>query len=237
MINPIKALQFSAISGLCSLGIVAGDVAGAAEVNINPVPEAQQAELLAQTATIVEVAASDERFSTLVTAVEAAGLVETLSGEGPFTVFAPTNAAFAALPPDALNALLEPENQDLLTEVLTYHVVAGEELGSDSVVAASSIETLNGDLNVNVVDGEVMVGPANVIVTDVQASNGIIHAIDTVLIPDGVVETLEARMMEAEMTTTEETVVEETTTETTTTTETVTPAAETTPAEPVRGLW
>ena len=72
MINPIKALQFSAISGLCSLGVVAGDVAVAAEVNINPVPEAQQAELLAQTATIVEVAAGDERFSTLVTAVEAA---------------------------------------------------------------------------------------------------------------------------------------------------------------------
>ena len=129
--------------------------------------------------------------------------------------FAPTNAAFAALPPEALNALLEPANKDLLTEVLTYHVVA-DELGADSVVTASTLETLNGPVDVDVVDGEVMVNQANVILADVDASNGVIHAIDAVLIPDGVIATLETRMAETEMAPTAE------------------PA---TTDEPVRGLW
>ncbi len=229
MLNPIKPLQLTAISGLCALGAISANVALAAQVNPNQIDV--QAMRLAQdeVGTVVEVAASDDQFSTLVTAIQAADLVEPLSGEGPFTVFAPTNAAFAALPPDTLEALLEPENQDLLTEVLTYHVVA-DDLGADSVIAASSLETLNGPVNVDVVDEDVMINTANIVMTDVEASNGVIHVIDAVLIPQGVVEDLEARMVETEMTTTEpETTTTETTAPTTTT--------EVEPAEPVRGLW
>jgi uncharacterized surface protein with fasciclin (FAS1) repeats len=230
MINPIKTLKLSSVIGLCSLAVVAADAALATKAEMPAAIEAQSIQL-AQAGTVVDVAAGDDRFSTLVTAIQAADLVEPLSSEGPFTVFAPTNAAFAALPPDTLSALLEPENQDLLTEVLTYHVVA-DELGADGVIAASSLETLNGDVNIDVVDEDVMINQANIILTDVEASNGVIHVIDAVLIPDGVVETLEARMAETEMTTTEPTPA--TTTPTTTTPATTT---ETAPAEPVRGLW
>jgi uncharacterized surface protein with fasciclin (FAS1) repeats len=231
MINSIKPLKFAAIAGLCSLGVVATDAALASDFSATVAAESPESVLLAQAGTVVEVAAGDDQFSTLVTAIQAADLVEPLSGEGPFTVFAPTNAAFSALPPEVLSALLEPENQDLLTEVLTYHVVA-DELGADSVVTASTVETLNGPVDVNVVDGEVMVNQANVILTDVEASNGVIHVIDAVLVPNGVLETLEARMAETEMTTPEPA---------TTTTEPTTPEPTTTddpaPAEPVRGLW
>jgi len=230
MINPIKTLKLSAIAGICGLGVVAADAALANQFE-TPTAGQTQTVRLAQAGTVVDVAASDDQFSTLVTAIQAAELVGPLSGEGPFTVFAPTNAAFAALPPEALSALLEPENQDLLTEVLTYHVVA-DELGADGVIAASSLETLEGDdVNIDVVDDDVMINQANIILTDVEASNGVIHVIDAVLIPDGVIETLEARMAEPEMTTTETT----TTPTTTTTTEPTT--TETAPADPVRGLW
>jgi uncharacterized surface protein with fasciclin (FAS1) repeats len=211
----MQPLKFVAIAGVCSLGVVATDVALASDFTTSGIAASSQTTLLAQAGTIVDVAAGNDQFSTLVTAVQAADLVETLSGEGPFTVFAPTNAAFAALPPEALSALLEPANKDLLTEVLTYHVVA-DELGADSVVTASTLETLNGPVDVNVVDGEVMINQANVILADVEASNGVIHAIDAVLIPDGVIATLETRMAEPEMTPTAE------------------PATTT---EPVRGLW
>ena len=186
MVNSIQSLQCVAIAGVCGLGVVATDVALASDVTTSGIAASSQTTWLAQAGTIVDVAAGNDQFSTLVTAVQAADLVETLSGEGPFTVFAPTNAAFAALPPEALNALLEPANKDLLTEVLTYHVVA-DELGADSVVTASTLETLNGPVDVDVVDGEVMVNQANVILADVDASNGVIHAIDAVLIPDGVI--------------------------------------------------
>lgn len=223
--NPIKILQISTLSGLCGLGVLVADVALAAEVNRSASTGEPQSWLLAQAGNIVEVAAGDDQFSTLVTAVQAADLVEPLSSEGPFTVFAPTNAAFAALPADTLQALLEPENQDLLTQVLTYHVVAGE-LGADSVIAASTLETLNGDVNVNVVGDDVMINQANIVMADVPASNGVIHVIDQVLIPDGVVAALESRMAEPEATTP----TPATTAPTTTTTETA-------PAEPVRGLW
>jgi uncharacterized surface protein with fasciclin (FAS1) repeats len=221
MVNPIQSLKFAAVAGVCSLGVVATDVALASDATGSAVAEMSQSTLLAQAGTIVDVAAGNDQFSTLVTAVQAADLVETLSGEGPFTVFAPTNAAFAALPPEALSALLEPANQDLLTEVLTYHVVAGE-LGADSVVTASTIETLNGPVDVNVVDGIVMINQADVILADVEASNGVIHAIDAVLIPDGVVSTLESRMAASEMTPSPEP---------------ATTTAPATTAEPVRGLW
>jgi transforming growth factor-beta-induced protein len=133
---------------------------------------------------IVAVASSTEGFSTLVAAVEAAGLVETLQGPGPFTVFAPTDDAFAALPAGVLDALLLPENQAVLTQILTYHVLAGEVLAAD--VTAGEVETVQGDPITITTDGGVMVNDANVVATDVMASNGVIHVIDAVLLPPGV---------------------------------------------------
>lgn len=131
---------------------------------------------------IVEVASSNPDFSTLVTAIEAAGLVETLQGEGPFTVFAPTNDAFAAIPEEDLNALLE--DPEALSEILLYHVVEGA-VTADQVVELTSATTVQGsDVSVSANGDTVMVGDATVITTDVMASNGVIHAIDTVLMPE-----------------------------------------------------
>ena len=134
--------------------------------------------------TIVDVAAGNPDFSTLVAAVKAAGLVETLSSEGPFTVFAPTNAAFAELPPGTLDALLKPENRDQLVAILTYHVVAGKVTAAD-VVGLESATTVQGTaLTVSVSDEGVKVDDANVTATNVMASNGVIHVIDAVVIPN-----------------------------------------------------
>lgn len=134
---------------------------------------------------IVEIAAGDDTFSTLVAAVTAAGLVDALSGEGPFTVFAPTNDAFAALPEGTVATLLEEENIDQLTSILTYHVVAGEYLAAETPAGTYDLETLQGD-TVNVVvgeDGTVTVDGATVIMADIDASNGVIHVIDGVITP------------------------------------------------------
>ena len=133
---------------------------------------------------IVEVAASNGSFNTLVAAVKAAGLVETLSGKGPFTVLAPTDAAFAKLPAGTLENLLKPENKKQLVEILTYHVVPGVAAYSDQVVKMSEIPTVLGSpIKVTVKDGKVMLGNATVAIVDVETSNGVIHAIDTVLLP------------------------------------------------------
>jgi uncharacterized surface protein with fasciclin (FAS1) repeats len=183
--------------------------------------------------TIVDVAAEQAPLSTLVTALQAADLVEALSGEGPFTVFAPTNDAFAALPPEVLEALLLPENKDLLTEVLAYHVVP-DTVTSAGLRGPRDLETLNGPVNISSTRDELFVNDAQVIAIDLEASNGVIHAIDAVLIPDGLVETLTARMAEAEI---EEEVVTPTTTTTTTTTTTAPATTTTTPVQPVQGLW
>ncbi len=129
---------------------------------------------------IVDTAASNGSFSTLVTAIEAAGLVDTLKGEGPFTVFAPTDEAFAKLPAGTVESLLEDKAK--LTSILTYHVVAGEKTAAD-VVAVKSLESVQGKaLEIDTTQG-VKVGGATVVSTDIQTSNGIIHVIDTVLIP------------------------------------------------------
>jgi len=129
---------------------------------------------------IVQTAEDAGSFGTLVTAIRAAGLEETLSGEGPFTVFAPTDEAFAALPEGTLDSLLQ--DPEALTRVLTYHVASGKYMAAD-VVNMTSIETLEGsELPVNTTDG-VKVGDANVTMTDIEASNGVIHVIDKVLIP------------------------------------------------------
>ncbi len=132
--------------------------------------------------TIVEVASGNPDFSTLVAAVEAAGLVETLSGTGPFTVFAPTNEAFEALPAGVLDMLLLPENKETLTKVLTYHVVPGE-VTSD-MVTAGDVATVEGSTIAITTDGGVKINDtATVTAVDVDASNGVIHVIDSVLIP------------------------------------------------------
>lgn len=132
---------------------------------------------------IVAVASANPSFSTLVAAVAAAGLVETLQGPGPFTVFAPTNDAFAALPAGLVDALLLPENKDALTQILTYHVVAGQVMAAD--VVAGDVPTVQGTNLTITTDGGVKIFDANVVQTDVMASNGVIHVIDQVLVPDG----------------------------------------------------
>jgi uncharacterized surface protein with fasciclin (FAS1) repeats len=143
--------------------------------------------VLAQTApgTIVEVAVGNKSFSTLVAAVKAAGLVETLSGAGPFTVFAPTDEAFAKLPAGTVEDLVKPENKEKLTAILTYHVLAGKVMAADAIAAdGKMVKTVNGqEIAVKVKDGKVMINDSTVIIADVAASNGVIHAIDTVLLP------------------------------------------------------
>ena len=135
-------------------------------------------------ADIVDTAAGNENFSTLVAAVKAAGLVETLKGDGPFTVFAPTDAAFAKLPEGTVESLLLPENKDKLIAILTYHVVPGNVMASD-VVNLNAATTVNGgDVAIEVVDGNVMVDNATVVKTDIKASNGVIHVIDSVILPN-----------------------------------------------------
>lgn len=130
--------------------------------------------------TIVEVAQDDGRFETLVTALEAAGLAETLQGEGPFTVFAPTDEAFAQLPDGTLDSLLD--DTEALSDILLYHVVAGQVAAAD-VVELSSAMTVQGQPVVVSAGDEVMVNDATVVATDVEASNGIIHVIDSVITP------------------------------------------------------
>ncbi len=136
--------------------------------------------------TVVDVAMSDPQFSTLVAAIKAAGLVDTLNGAGPFTVLAPTNEAFAKLPAGALDDLLKPENKDKLVSILTYHVIPGKIKAADVMGMSnpSMPTTVNGkQLNVKTT-APVMVNNARVIKTDIDASNGVIHVIDTVLMPD-----------------------------------------------------
>ena len=132
---------------------------------------------------IVAVASGNGSFNTLVAAVKAAGLVETLQGPGPFTVFAPTDEAFAKLPKGTLEDLLKPENKAKLVSILTYHVVAGKVMAAD--VKTMKAKTVNGQsLDVKVTDGTVTVDKAKVVKTDVAASNGVIHVIDTVVLPN-----------------------------------------------------
>ena len=134
--------------------------------------------------TIVEIAAGAEDFSTLVAAVKAAGLVDVLSSKGPFTVFAPTNEAFAKLPEGTVESLLKPENKEKLIAVLKYHVVPGKVMAKD-VVKVDSAKTAQGSSVTVTVEGKtVKVDNATVVKTDIEASNGVIHVIDTVIIPE-----------------------------------------------------
>jgi uncharacterized surface protein with fasciclin (FAS1) repeats len=132
---------------------------------------------------IVDTAVAAGSFGTLAAALTAAGLVETLKGEGPFTVFAPTDAAFAKLPAGTVENLLKPENKDQLTKILTYHVVAGSVKAAD-VVKLTEAKTVQGQsVKITVKDGKVSVDGATVTATDIAASNGVIHVIDSVMMP------------------------------------------------------
>jgi len=133
---------------------------------------------------IVDTAVAAGDFNTLVKAIKAAELVQTLKGEGPYTVFAPTDAAFAKLPEGTLDSLLEPENKAKLAGILTYHVVAGKVMAA-AVVTMTEAKTVNGQmLKISTTDGKVMVDEANVIKTDIECSNGVIHVIDAVVLPE-----------------------------------------------------
>jgi transforming growth factor-beta-induced protein len=134
-------------------------------------------------ADIVDTAVAAGSFKTLVAAVQAAGLVDTLKGAGPFTVFAPTDAAFAKLPKGTVESLLKPENKAKLQAILTYHVVAGKVKAAD-VVKLTGAKTVQGQqVDIAVKDGKVTVDGANVVKTDIETSNGVIHVIDSVILP------------------------------------------------------
>ncbi len=186
----------TAVSAVAILGLAACNSEPEATNTDAMEPAATDTMAPAADGTVVAVAQSNPDFSTLVSAVQAAGLVDTLNGAGPFTVFAPTNAAFEKIPADTLNGLLQPAQRDALTSVLTYHVVAGQ---VDAAALIQQIEqgggsaTLTtvqgGTLTARVVDGTVTLTDAagntsRVVTADVAASNGIIHAIDTVVMPN-----------------------------------------------------
>ena len=138
----------------------------------------------AQAADIVDTAVSAGSFNTLVAAVQAAGLVDTLKGDGPFTVFAPTDEAFAALPEGTVETLLLPENKDQLVEILTYHVVPAKVMSGDIAGKRAKVLTVQGDrLSVNAKNG-VKVNGAEVVQADIEASNGVIHVVDAVILPE-----------------------------------------------------
>ena len=148
-------------------------------------PASDSTQVMAEPGTIVEVAQSNADFSTLVAAITAAGLVEALSGQGPLTIFAPTNAAFEALPNGLLNKLLLPENKETLAKILTYHVVVAKVMAAN--VMAGNITSLEGStFAITTEDGIKINNSSNVTATDIAASNGVIHVIDTVIVPPSV---------------------------------------------------
>jgi uncharacterized surface protein with fasciclin (FAS1) repeats len=162
-------------SKLATLAVAAAAVAGIAGTSAR-----------ATETDIVETAIATGQFRTLAAALDKAGLVATLKGQGPFTVFAPTDAAFAKLPAGTVDNLLKPENKAQLTAILTYHVVPGRVMAAD-VVKLNEAETVNGKMvDVKAGSGSVMINDAKVTTADVTASNGVIHVIDTVILPPGI---------------------------------------------------
>ena len=144
---------------------------------------ATQAPAMDKAKDIVDTAVEAGSFETLVAAVQAAGLVDTLKGEGPFTVFAPTDEAFAALPEGTVDSLLLPENRDQLVAILTYHVVPGKVMSSDLTDDMTAATVQGSDIMIDL-DNGVMVEEANVVTADIETSNGVIHVIDQVILPE-----------------------------------------------------
>jgi uncharacterized surface protein with fasciclin (FAS1) repeats len=183
-------LSVGIVAGLLALTACGSDGDDAAETTEAPVETEAPAETDAPAeeiesfGTVVDVAVLNGSFETLVAAVTAADLGETLSGQGPFTVFAPTDDAFAALPEGLVEALLLPENKAVLTQILTYHVVSGAVMAAD--ITDGDVATVEGQpVTLSTADG-VTVNGASVLIADVPADNGVIHAIDAVLLPPGV---------------------------------------------------
>ena len=184
----MKKMSIAVTAGLLAVLAACGDDESSSTTEAvtteAPATDAPSTEAPATAGDIVAVASEAGSFSTLVAAVQAAGLVETLQGEGPFTVFAPTDDAFAALPAGVLDKLLLPENKDVLVKILTYHVVAGKVMAAD--VTAGEVATVEGQNITLATDGGVTVNGANVVTADVEASNGVIHVIDAVILPPDV---------------------------------------------------
>ncbi len=190
----VKKITAIVVLGLITISCGQKKEAKSSEM-VNSSETTMDSTALSETPNIVGVAAANADFSTLVTAVKAAELVETLSGTGPFTVFAPNNAAFAKLPAGTLDGLLKPENKDKLKAILTYHVVAGKFEAAAVIEAINknngkySVPTVQGDTIVlSLKDGKVILtdakgGTSTVVLADVAASNGVIHAIDSVVMP------------------------------------------------------
>jgi uncharacterized surface protein with fasciclin (FAS1) repeats len=177
----VAVAALALVGAACSSDDSTSSTSSAAETSMSSAPDTSSM-------TVAEIAASNPDFSTLVAAVDAAGLTETLSGSGPYTVFAPTNDAFDALPAGTVEDLLKPKNQDQLAAILTYHVVAGEVMAAD--VQPGDVTTVNGetfevsegtDGGVEITDGQG--NTASVTATDIAGSNGVIHVIDAVLLP------------------------------------------------------
>lgn len=176
--NPIfprsRSLLFAAL-------VLAGCVAGI--TSIRPLWAAESTATAAAPRDIVDTAIAAGDFKTLAAALQAAGLVDTLKGKGPFTVFAPTDEAFKKLPAGTVESLLKPENKEQLIKILTYHVVPGKVMAADVVKLTSAKTVQGGEVTIKVADGKVTVDNAVVTRTDIGASNGVIHVIDTVIMP------------------------------------------------------
>jgi uncharacterized surface protein with fasciclin (FAS1) repeats len=176
---PIRII--AAILALSLVAVACGDDDAATTTSTNPTTTTTTEAPMAEAMDIVDTAIAAGSFNTLVAAVEAAGLVDTLKGDGPFTVFAPTDEAFAALPEGTIEALLE--DIPTLTDILLYHVVPGKVLAADVVNLTSATTALGQDVQISVENGNVMINGATVIATDIETSNGVIHVIDTVILP------------------------------------------------------
>lgn len=184
--HKISKITVAALSALTALSLAACGSSSTTAASTSVAPSTSAASAPASSApaaagTIVDVAASNPDFSTLVAAVKAAGLVDTLNGAGPFTVFAPTNEAFAALPAGLVDKLLLPQNKDVLAKILEYHVVASKVMAAD--VKDGKVPTVEGStITITTMDG-VKVNDAKVVKADIVTSNGVIHVIDKVLVP------------------------------------------------------
>ena len=182
----IAAVALAGALSLAACSSSSDDTAAAPSASTSAASEMPMAdsEMPMAAGDIIDIASSTDGFATLTAAVTAGGLVETLKGAGPFTVFAPTDTAFAALPAGVLDALLLPENKDVLAQILTYHVVAGKVMAAD--VTDGDVATVEGqNVTLSTADG-VTVNGAKVVQADVVTSNGVIHAIDAVILPPGV---------------------------------------------------
>ena len=187
--NQKKIMKKNILTTLAAIAIISATFVacnnGETKETESQVKDSVKEEVMAPAAPkdIVDVAISSPDHTTLVAAVTAAGLVETLKGTGPFTVFAPTNAAFSALPAGTVDGLLKPENKEKLSGILTYHVVAGAVKAAD-LKDGQKVKTVQGEeLMVSIKDGKVMINGANVTAADLTGSNGVVHVIDAVLMP------------------------------------------------------